>query len=78
MDEVKFECGFYENCNRKPFAMIYPYIKKKTIDGKNAEFVGWWDYVCLWHFIILKIFEKLRLTKYKFAWSSPERCDKEW
>ena len=66
---IEFKCDI---CKRyKPFAEIYPYknILVSSYDTyKDIEFNGTWSYCCIWCFIFLKISEKLRLTRYRYAW----------
>jgi|GEM_PF-2296372 len=75
---IEFKCDICKK--HKPFAEIYPYrIIEKTKDGfeLDVEFTGTWSYCCIWCFIILKISEKLKLTRYRYAWVKTNKDEYE-
>jgi len=62
-----FRCDYKKGekdfCGKKPFAEVYPFIKNEEGEWE-AE--GSWCYLCLKHFLIMRI--KAMLGKVKFGW----------
>ncbi len=68
--DLVFKCDICKK--REPYTEIYPY-KRNAERLSEIEFQGSWSYCCFWCFIILKISEKLKRTRYRYAWCRTDR-----